>query len=150
MLKIVTDTYQLHKKVHPIPLKESFATAQNMLLWLLQNQSNRSARTIGLASNQLGLKGRVISVRRGHKWHMMINPSIYSTSEETAEGMEGCLSVDGLYKIERSTSVTVEYYDIKQKALMRTRLDELDARVVQHEIDHLDGKLISDNYRGVK
>ena len=81
---------------------------------------------------------------------MMINPSIYSTSEETAEGMEGCLSVDGLYKIERSTSVTVEYYDIKQKALMRTRLDELDARVVQHEIDHLDGKLISDNYRGVK
>ena len=71
---------------------------------------------------------------------MLINPEIVH-GEEKAKGQEGCLSVPGYYAdVERFTQVTVEALDREGKPLTITS-DNFLAIVMQHEIDHLQGKL---------
>ena len=73
----------------------------------------------------------------------MINPVI-TLSEGEVIGEEGCLSLPGLYgEVLRKAVVEVEGLDIEGRPF-KERLEGLDARVVQHEIDHLDGVLFID------
>ncbi len=75
---------------------------------------------------------------------MMINPIISEHSEDTESDTEWCLSVPWeQWKVERYSSIKVEYLDEKRqkKALI---LSWLSARIVQHEVDHLNGKLFTD------
>src|SRR5262249_38990395 len=72
-----------------------------------------------------------------------INPVIVSR-EGSQEGEEGCLSFPGLFqKVRRAKTVVVEYYDLDAK-LVRVTANELPARLLQHEIDHLHGVLYID------
>ncbi len=76
----------------------------------------------------------------------MINPVILKKSTETDKDEEGCLSLPGLVgDIQRSISVDVEWLDIKGKK-MKKHITGYGARVVQHEVDHLDGIMISDKF----
>jgi peptide deformylase len=104
----------------------------------------RGANGIGLAAPQIGILQRLIVVSPdGMKPTALINPKIVQ-SEGAAIGEEGCLSIPGLYgDVERSESVILEAQDRKGRAL-RLELAGLKARVVQHEIDHLDGILFID------
>lgn len=75
---------------------------------------------------------------------MMINPIISQHSDDTECDTEWCLSVPWeQWKVERYSSIKVEYLDEKKqkKALI---LSWLSARIVQHEVDHLNGKLFTD------
>ncbi|MBU2259755.1 peptide deformylase, partial [Patescibacteria group bacterium] len=79
------------------------------------------------------------------KTNVMINPQITWKGEETDVVEEGCLSLPGIdVKIERPTEITITYLDIKGKGQER-KFIEFDARVVQHEVDHLDNVLITDH-----
>lgn len=104
---------------------------------------------IGLAAPQVGKNIRVIIVRldaESKKFHDigMINPEIIFFSEEKVLGQEGCLSIPGFFdEVERSKEVIVKFLDVKGKEQV-LRLENLDARVVQHEVDHLDGILFVD------
>ena len=72
----------------------------------------------------------------------LVNPEIVSHSAETEVVDEGCLSVPGaVVPVERPVSVRVRARDLRGHAL-EYDADELEARVIQHEIDHLDGVLI--------
>jgi peptide deformylase len=104
----------------------------------------RSANGIGLAAPQIGILQRLIVVAPdGMKPTALINPRIVQADGE-AVGEEGCLSIPGLYgDVERPATVTVEATDRKGRAI-RLELDGLKARVIQHEIDHLDGVLFID------
>jgi peptide deformylase len=77
---------------------------------------------------------------------LMINPSITKKSDEKNIDEEGCLSLPGLMgKVERSREIEVEWLDIKGKKMKKT-ISGYGARVVQHEVDHLDGVMICDKF----
>ncbi len=100
---------------------------------------------VGLAAPQVGESIRLILVLLDSKNLIpMINPEITSHSDETELGEEGCLSLPGKWgNVERYKEITVRYLDEKsgEKTL---KLSKFNARVVQHEIDHLDGILFTD------
>ncbi len=108
---------------------------------------------IGLAAPQVGVNKRIIIVGLPEKKDdekypivLMINPTITKKWQETARDEEGCLSLPGLLgEVERATSVDVEWIDIKGKK-MKKSIQGYGARVVQHEIDHLDGVMICDKF----
>lgn len=106
------------------------------------------ANGVGLAAPQVGATERVCIVTIGGpsrgKPLALINPQITHKSHETAIDEEGCLSLPGIWlKIPRSTEITLTYMDESGKQQER-KLKDFDARVVQHEVDHLDGVLIVD------
>ncbi|MEK6794178.1 MAG: peptide deformylase [Spirochaetota bacterium] len=108
-------------------------------------ETMQTADGVGLAANQVGAGDRLVVIRipenerRKGQSLTMVNPVIKARSEETVADEEGCLSVPGVRaEVTRPKLVTVEYYDLDGK-LYRVEADGLLARVMQHEIDHIDG-----------
>ena len=104
----------------------------------------RDAHGVGLAATQVGVLQRLFVFRVGDSEDVtvIVNPEITKRSKETTVADEGCLSLQGvLVPVERAREVTLEAQDLVGEAL-RLELEEMDARVVQHEIDHLDGVLM--------
>jgi peptide deformylase len=99
---------------------------------------------VGLAAPQLGISQRLLVYRVGPDAPLiaLVNPEIEWSSDEQEEGEEGCLSIVGVnVDVERPVHVRVRAHD----ELGEPRVVEasgLEARVIQHEIDHLDGVLI--------
>jgi len=95
---------------------------------------------IGLAAPQVGLLKRIFLLKLDDKLEEFINPVIIETSGKNLNE-EGCLSFPGLYfKIERARKVTISAY----KADGKSKFEGVMARVIQHEIDHLNGVLYID------
>lgn len=111
---------------------------------------------VGLAGNQVGSNKSVIiiDVNRGEKGKStpitMINPEILELSEETDEMQEGCLSIPEYYEnVVRSSFVKVKYFDLNMKEY-DLEIDGFLSRVIQHEVDHLQGKLFTDRLTPLK
>jgi peptide deformylase len=105
----------------------------------------KDAYGLGLAGNQVGMLRRLFVFQKDDDELLaLVNPRIVERSEETDSQEEGCLSIQRVrVPVERSLEVTVEARDEEGRDL-RLELEGLTARVVQHEIDHLDGTLILD------
>lgn len=100
---------------------------------------------IGLAAPQVGVQKRlfVYDLGDGSGPHVVINPRIVETRGEW-EYEEGCLSVPGLYfRIVRPDEVHLTGYDLDGNEVF-IEADELLGRLFQHEVDHLDGRLLID------
>ncbi len=100
---------------------------------------------VGLAAPQLGVPQRLIvyEVDDGDP-QALVNPEIVAASEETEIGEEGCLSVpDSRVPVERPVRVTVRARDVYGEPVEFEAV-EFEARVIQHEHDHLEGVLIVD------
>ncbi len=141
-LKILTgqDNPTLRAKAKRIPkvTKKTLELAVNMAETMI------GADGVGLAAPQVGESVRLCIVPMNNKFTALINPEITSRSKETNMDEEGCLSLPGVYlQVERANNVTVRYTDTKGKKQER-KLENFEARVTQHEIDHLDGILIVD------
>jgi len=105
---------------------------------------------LGLSANQVGLRDRVCAVNMGDKIWIMFNPEIISKLEEPAEYAEGCLSYPGLYlKLNRPKHIKVRFQAIGGQ-FVEQEFDGLTAVCVQHEIDHLDGKLFTEMVSPIK
>lgn len=108
---------------------------------------------IGLAAPQVGVNKRMVVIGLPKRLDdeeypliLMINPKITQKSSETEVGEEGCLSLPNLRgNVVRSLWVEAEWLDIKGKK-MKKMITGFGAKVIQHEIDHLDGVLISDKF----
>jgi len=106
------------------------------------------AKGVGLAAPQIGISKRIAIVNSepedGEKLIRMVNPRIVASSDETESLEEGCLSVPGIRGVvARAATVTVAYQD--EKGTERTlEAGGLLARIIQHEIDHLNGILFVD------
>lgn len=106
---------------------------------------------IGLAASQVGILKRVIVYDIKYfeedekpEPHILINPVITSRSKTMIEVEEGCLSFPDVYeKVLRHEKVTVEYMDTKGKK-KKINAKDIEAVVLQHEIDHLDGIVFLD------
>ncbi len=106
----------------------------------------QDASGVGLAGNQVGVLRRVIVVRPDAEEPALalVNPRLVDRLDAVEVDDEGCLSLQGvLVPVERSLGVTVEAQDVSGDEI-RLELEGLPARVLQHEIDHLDGVLILD------
>lgn len=142
VLPIVTgaDTPVLRKKTTPVPK----VTKDVLKLLKDMEETVTSVDGLGIAAPQIGSSHRLCITKLGGKFVPLINPEITWLSKETDKAEEGCLSLPGLWKeVTRPTSIVVTYLDTKGKSQER-KLNEIDARVVQHEVDHLEGKLIVD------
>jgi len=101
---------------------------------------------IGLAAPQIGIQKRVMVWRHpeNEERYVLLNPHIVERSEETLTAEEGCLSIPGhAMEVERSERVVVEGIDLSGKPVT-VEATGLMARILQHEIDHLEGRLIID------
>jgi peptide deformylase len=101
---------------------------------------------IGLAATQVGVLHRVLVYRAYAEDPLtaLVNPVLEWASEELAAAEEGCLSLPGVHvEVERPVRVRVRAQDEHGQEL-QIEAEDLQARVIQHEIDHLDGVLILD------
>ena len=105
---------------------------------------------IGLSAPQVGVNLRVIVVQLMSAGKLvgpvqeMINPVITSYSDDSMEYEEGCLSIPGEYiRINRPRSIHVKFQTLSGK-YKKWYLKGLEARIVQHEVDHLNGVLMTD------
>ena len=99
---------------------------------------------VGLAALQVGELKRMIVVQTEKGPEVFINPQIIKKSRETIIEEEGCLSFPGLWlKIKRAKEVEVEALNEKGEKI-HLKAQGLPARILQHEIDHLDGILFID------
>ena len=113
--------------------------------------SMRNARGIGLAANQVGYRDSIfvldLNGTEGYdkfKPLVMINPEIILHSDEKIILEEGCLSLPTLKaEVERSEAIKVRYLDSDENVI-EIDADDLLARVILHEYDHLIGKMIPD------
>jgi peptide deformylase len=104
------------------------------------------ATGLGLAATQIGVLQRVFVFHADPEEEVtaLVNPRLAQGSEERIADDEGCLSLDGVVMpVERHERVTIEASD-PQGNDVRLELEGLAARIVQHELDHLDGILILD------
>ena len=129
-------------------------------------ETKRAARTlmeaflerddaVGLAAPQIGIAKRIIAFRskgfdekdpacRKEDCEILINPRITQSRGELVLGEEGCLSCPEIrVEISRYPEIKVRAYDLEGRKVSKRYLD-FAARVVQHELDHLEGKLIVD------
>lgn len=102
---------------------------------------------VGLAATQVDIHQRIVVIdvsEDANDLIVLINPEIIKRSEETMINEEGCLSVPGQYaKVDRHTQVTVKALNRKGEEF-EVEGDELLGICIQHELDHLDGKLFVD------
>ena len=102
----------------------------------------------GVAAPQIGVSARVFSYNIDGVIGHMVNPVIVERSEEIQDGDEGCLSVPGIWApTVRAMHVVAEGFDVDGKPL-RLEGSGLMARCLQHEVDHLDGKVFLDRLTG--
>lgn len=106
----------------------------------------RDARGVGLAANQIGRLRRLIVIDplEDEPPVALVNPEITWRSEEEEEGNEGCLSIgEVVVSVARSVAIRVTAQDLTG-APVELGAEGFVARVIQHEVDHLDGILILD------
>ena len=111
---------------------------------------------VGLAANQVGILKQIVTINFEDKEnnkkanYILFNPAIIQYSEETVVMEEGCLSLPEQYAdVERPKEIVVEYVDENKKTIKK-EIDGYQARILQHEIDHLSGKLFVDYLSSLK
>ena len=135
--EIIKDETILTQKSEQASVEE----AQEIITDLLDTAYHHIDNCAGLAAPQIGVLKRVVVVRNGNTFFPMINPVIIKKSGKKFLNVEGCLSLDGFRQVERYSSVLVGYIDKSGKRITKTFNDTL-AIIIQHETDHLNGKLI--------
>ena len=104
----------------------------------------RDHEGVGLAATQVGRLKRVFVAAIEGDEYVIVNPILTDRSQTTETATEGCLSIPGIQvDVERPTAVTISGQDVSGKPLQIVASDLL-ARILQHEVDHLDGVLILD------
>ena len=150
---IQPDNPILRKKAHKVQSFDSKLQAliDNMIETMID------APGVGLAAPQVAVSQRLIVVKLpdddeskeefgkdAGELYVVVNPEIIKASKEMVEGTEACLSIPGFFgTVERHKKVTVKGLDREGKPF-RLKPEGWLARVFQHEIDHLDGRLYID------
>lgn len=115
------------------------------VITLIQDMADTmyKADGVGLAAPQIGILKRIVVIDVGDGLYEMINPTIVEQSGEQ-DGMEGCLSMPGTSgEVKRPMKVKAKYTAINGETVI-VEAEELFARAICHELDHLDGILYKD------
>jgi peptide deformylase len=102
------------------------------------------AHGVGLAAPQIGKSVRLLVYDAGDGLQALINPVVIKSKGEQFDPEEGCLSIPGLRGVvRRANDITFRALDVEGRPIRR-RVTEFEARVIQHEVDHLNGVLFID------
>lgn len=136
------------------PVKKFDKELQTLIDDMFETMLNEPG--VGLAAPQIGESIRLVVVEYAEesedenapepkpKRYVLVNPEIIERSDEMVEGMEGCLSVPGLIgKVDRHEKITVKALTRHGKP-QKVKAEGWMARIIQHEMDHLDGILYTD------
>ena len=111
---------------------------------------------VGLAANQIGILKQIVTIffvdqeTKKETQYILFNPNIVSYSQEKIIMEEGCLSLPEQFaEIERPQNIVVEYLDENNKQIKK-EVSGVESRILQHEIDHLSGKLFVDYLSSLK
>ncbi len=146
----------LKKKLPPLDLSKVDRRELRELIKKMRAAMKETAG-IGLSANQIGRTERIFVAQipksrestSDGKFYAIINPKIIRGSGKKLKTEEGCLSVPGKYGlVERSEKVVLEGFNVQGKKI-KIKAWGLLARVFQHEIDHLDGKVFVDRTKEV-
>jgi len=125
------------KKIRKIDKK-----AKKLIIDMVQTMEKNNG--VGLAAPQVGISKRIIVMQadvRGQRIFALINPIIIKKSKEKDEDEEGCLSFPNIFlRIKRHKKIEIKALDINGKKI-QMKTEGLLARIIQHEIDHLNGTL---------
>ncbi|NCS32449.1 peptide deformylase [bacterium] len=150
---IVHPNETLRKTASEVPLENGLSDEHSILaLDLMETLESTYPLGAGLSANQVNQTSRIfvinLEVGEGHFMRQyFINPEIVKTSTQTITDWEGCLSIpDQWGHVERFKSVTVSAYNLKGEEFTVTAADFY-ARLVQHELDHLNGILFIDKLK---
>ena len=104
----------------------------------------REHEGVGLAANQVGRLKRILVAALEEEEFVLVNPVVEESAGTAEKELEGCLSIPGIQvEVGRPTAVTISGQDASG-APLKIEASGLLARILQHEIDHLDGVLILD------
>lgn len=108
---------------------------------LLDTAEAHRDRCLGLTANQIGYDKRIIVVKMGERFVPFINPIITHKRTPVYTAEEGCMSLDGLRTVKRYDSIRLTWLDGNFKSHSDVFFG-LTAEIIQHEVDHCNGKLI--------
>ncbi len=158
MARLIIKYPDVRLRGHSVEVNPEDWTTGNVKLWCQDIHDTMVANAgLGLAAPQVGIKKRIFAVdgKQLDNAHLLqqetkdgklffINPVIKHTIENDAKSIEACLSVPGaMYAVKRSSEVEITYTTIEGKQVSAKVKGE-DAVVLQHEYEHLDGKLFID------
>lgn len=136
------------------PVKKFDKELQSLIDSMFETMRNEPG--VGLAAPQIGESLQLVVIEYAEepededepapkpKRYVLVNPEIVERSEEMVEAMEGCLSIPGLIgQVERHEAITVKALTRHGKP-QKVKADGWMARIIQHELDHLDGVLYTD------
>ena len=136
-------------KIQSVGIKEKEIAKKMMQIMI-------KAPGVGLAANQIGILKQIVTIffvdqeTKKETQYTLFNPNIVSCSKEKIVMEEGCLSLPEQFaEIERPKSIIVEYVDENNKQITK-EVGGVESRILQHEIDHLSGKLFVDYLSSLK
>jgi peptide deformylase len=143
MLKLITHPNPILDRNMPDfdfdnPIMDPYLLEEEMIKLMYENNG------IGLSANQVGVEARVFVIMTRNLSGVttpfaVFNPKIIATSEDLEDSEEGCLSFPNLFfNVKRPAHIVVEFLDRDRNPVI-IRLDGIDARCFQHELDHLEG-----------
>ena len=140
---------QKANKIQSVGIEEKEIAKKMMQIML-------KAPGVGLAANQIGILKQIVTIffvdqeTKKETQYILFNPNIISYSQEKIVMEEGCLSLPEQFaEIERPKSIVVEYLDENNKQIKK-EVSGVESRILQHEIDHLSGKLFVDYLSSLK
>ena len=140
---------QKANKIQSVGIKEKEIAKKMMQIML-------KAPGVGLAANQIGILKQIVTIffvdqeTKKETQYTLFNPNIISYSQEKIVMEEGCLSLPEQFaEIERPQSIVVQYLDENNKQIKK-EFSGVESRILQHEIDHLSGKLFVDYLSSLK
>lgn len=140
-LKILKYPNDILRKPNEI-VEEVTPEVKDLILNMIETM--HKADGVGLAAPQIGVNKRIIVVHWQGDDLVFINPKITKRSWRKDKDTEGCLSFPGLFvEIKRPVSISVTALGYSGKE-MKVSMNGMFARMIQHEMDHLDGTLIVD------
>ena len=136
IIKDKTILNTISKKVNP-----KSTDAKRIIQDLIDTAKKHADRCVGLAAIQINEPVRIFIVKKDMDvYDVYINPTIIQTYGEKYETEEGCMSFDGTKTVTRSKGVILMHQ--KNNKFIRERFSGFYAEIIQHEMDHLNGKLI--------
>jgi peptide deformylase len=140
-VEIVQDLDVLHKVSEAITEDEVVADVVAQLLQSLPENA------LGLSAPQIGIHKRVFIANLLSGPHIFVNPEITWRSSDQVPSQEGCLSLPGItWCVSRHRQVEISWTNLLHEK-MQMRLKDLDSFIVQHEMDHLDGIVLTDKHQ---
>jgi peptide deformylase len=148
-LKIVEfDEKALRQPTHTVdvPLSDSLKELTATMIALMITHEG-----VGLAAPQVNRPECIFVANLSDGYHIFVNPTITEYSEAQGTEKEGCLSLPGVtVAVRRSKFIRVTYADASGQLFENKKFKRHDARIIQHEVDHLNQRLISDYAKKIK